>query len=91
MLSEARKYGLGVFMASQFLDQLHEKIRAAIFGNCGTIISFRIGASDAEILTSEFGTVVDSIDIINLPRYSVYIKLMIDGESSPPFSAYIRV
>jgi len=54
MLAEARKYGLGVFMANQFLDQLHEKIRAAIFGNCGTIISFRVGATDAELLAKEF-------------------------------------
>ena len=87
MLSEARKYGLGVFMANQFLDQLHEKIRAAILGNCGTLISFRVGATDAEILAKEFYPVFEAIDLANLPRYSVYLKLMIDGASSLPFSA----
>jgi len=87
MLAEARKYGLGVFMANQFLDQLHEKIRAAIFGNCGTIISFRVGANDAELLAKEFYPVFEAIDLVHLPRYSMYLKLMIDGASSQPFSA----
>ncbi len=87
MLAEARKYGLGVFMANQFLDQLHEKIRAAIFGNCGTIISFRVGANDAELLAKEFYPVFEAIDLVNLARYSMYLKLMIDGASSVPFSA----
>lgn len=87
MLSECRKYGLGVFMANQFLDQLHEKIRTAIFGNCGTIISFRVGATDAELLAKEFYPVFDVIDVIHLPRYSMYLKLMIDGATSQAFSA----
>ena len=87
MLAEARKYGLGVFMANQFLDQLHEKIRPAIFGNVGTLISFRVGASDAELLAKEFYPVFEAIDLVRLPRYSMYLKLMIDGASSQPFSA----
>jgi len=87
MLAESRKYRLGVFMANQFLDQLHEKIRAAIFGNCGTIISFRVGATDAELLEKEFYPVFEAIDFVHLPRYSLYLKLMIDGASSMPFSA----
>ena len=87
MLAEARKYGLGVFMANQFLDQLHEKIRAAIFGNCGTIISFRVGANDGELLAKEFYPTFEAIDLVNLPRYSMYLKLMIDGASSGAFSA----
>ena len=87
MLAEARKYGLGVFMANQFLDQLHEKIRAAIFGNCGTIISFRVGANDAEFLAKEFYPVFEANDLVHLPRYSMFLKLMIDGASSVPFSA----
>ena len=87
MLSEARKYRLGVFMANQFLDQLHEKIRAAILGNCGTLISFRVGANDAELLAKEFYPVFEPIDLVNLPRYSMYLKLMIDGAASSPFSA----
>jgi hypothetical protein len=87
MLAEVRKYRLGVFMANQFLDQLHEEIRAAIFGNCGTLISFRVGASDAEHLAKEFYPVFEAIDFVNLPRYSMYLKLMIDGTTSQPFSA----
>lgn len=87
MLAEARKYGLGVFMANQFLDQLNEKVRAAIFGNCGTIISFRVGANDAELLAKEFYPVFDAIDLVSLPRYAMYLKLMIDGATSQPFSA----
>ena len=87
MLAESRKYALGVFMANQFLDQLHEKIRAAIFGNCGTIISFRVGANDAELLAKEFYPVFEAIDLVHLPRYSMYLKLMIDGATSLPFSA----
>jgi hypothetical protein len=87
MLAEARKYGLGVFMANQFLEQLHEKIRAAIFGNCGTIISFRVGANDAELLVKEFYPVFEAMDLVQLPRYSMYLKLMIDGATSIPFSA----
>ncbi len=87
MLAEARKYGLSVFMANQFLDQLHEKIRAAIFGNCGTIIAFRVGANDAELLAKEFFPVFEAIDLIHLPRYCMYLKLMIDGATSQPFSA----
>lgn len=87
MLAEARKYKLGVFMANQFLDQLHEKIRAAIFGNCGTLISFRVGANDAELLAKEFYPVFAAIDLINLSIYSMYLKLMIDGATSQPFSA----
>lgn len=91
MLSESRKYGLGVFMANQFLDQLNEKVRAAIFGNCGTIISFRVGATDAELLAKEFYPVFEAIDLVHLPRYSMYMKLMIDGASSLPFSAFTAV
>ncbi len=87
MLAEARKYGLGVFMANQFLDQLHDKIRAAIFGNCGSVISFRVGANDSELLAKEFFPVFDATDLVHLPRYGMYLKLMIDGATSQPFSA----
>lgn len=87
MLAEVRKYGLGIFLANQFLDQWHEKIRAAIFGNVGTLISFRVGANDAELLEKEFYPVFSAVDLINLPRYSMYLKLMIDGATSQAFSA----
>jgi hypothetical protein len=66
---------------------LHEKIRAAIFGNVGTLISFRIGAEDADFLEKEFSPVFNQYDLVNLPRYCMYLKLMIDGATSQPFSA----
>ena len=91
MLAEARKYGLGVFMANQFLDQLHEKIRAAIFGNCGTLIAFRVGATDAELLAKEFYPTFEAIDLVHLSRYSMYLKLTIDGASSEAFSGVAKL
>src|SRR5688500_11007914 len=87
ILAEARKYKLSLFLTHQYIDQIHEKIRSAIFGNVGTIISFRIGAQDAEYLVKEFYPVINENDLINLPRYSMYLKLMIDGATSQPFSA----
>lgn len=87
VLAEARKYKLSIFLTHQYLDQIHEKIRSAIFGNIGTLISFRVGATDAEHLTKEFFPVFNEQDLINLPRYSMYLKLMIDGATSTPFSA----
>jgi hypothetical protein len=87
ILAEARKYRLSIFLSHQYIDQLHEKIRAAIFGNVGTIISFRIGAEDAEFLEKEFKPVFNQYDLIHLPKYSMYLKLMIDGATSQPFSA----
>lgn len=87
MLAESRKYGLSLFLTHQYIEQLHEDIRAAIFGNIGTLISFRVGAEDAEYLEKEFYPVFDKQDLISLPRYSMYLKLMIDGATSRPFSA----
>ncbi|MEN9582297.1 MAG: hypothetical protein RL641_251 [Candidatus Parcubacteria bacterium] len=87
MLSEARKYGLSLLLAHQYINQLNEKIRDAVFGNVGTIIAFRVGQQDAEILAKEFSPVFSESDFIHLPRYSMYVKLMIDGATSKPFSA----
>ena len=87
MLSEARKYGLGLFLTHQFIEQIDNKIFAAIIGNVGTLISFRIGSTDAEVFAKEFYPVFTQTDFIDLPRYSIYLKLMIDGMSSKPFSA----
>jgi len=87
ILSEARKYGLNLVLAHQYIDQLDEKIRAAIFGNVGTLISFRVGAEDAKCLAREFHPVFDETDLCNLPNYHTYLKLMIDGVTSRPFSA----
>jgi len=87
ILSESRKYGLCLFLTHQFIDQIHEDIRKAIFGNIGTLICFRIGGSDAEQLEKEFYPVFTKEDLISLPRFHIYLKLMIDGTSSHPFSA----
>lgn len=87
VLAEARKYGLSLFMTHQYIEQIDERIREAIFGNCGTIISFRIGSTDAEYLEKEFFPLINKEDFINLPKHEMYLKLMIDGTSSRPFSA----
>ncbi len=87
ILSEARKYGLNLILAHQYIQQLDERIRGAIFGNVGTIISFRVGIEDARHLAREFYPVFNENDIINLPNYHIYLKLMIDGVTSQPFSA----
>lgn len=87
ILSEARKYGLSLFLAHQYLDQLPEQIRSAIFGNCGTMIVFQAGNSDAATLAKELYPVFSDTDIIHLPKHAFYIKLMIDGQASKAFSA----
>jgi type IV secretory pathway TraG/TraD family ATPase VirD4 len=87
MLSEARKYGLGLALVHQYLWQLEEKVREAIFGNVGTIISFRVGAEDAERLDREFSGVFREEDFVNLPPRHIYLRLMIDGVTSRGFSA----
>lgn len=88
ILAEARKYKLSLFLSHQYIDQLHEKIQSAIFGNVGTMIAFRVGATDAKILEQEFYPICAAEDFIKLPRFGMYIKLMIDGATSFPFSAY---
>jgi hypothetical protein len=87
ILAEARKYKLGLFLAHQYIEQLTEPIRAAIFGNVGTMVAFRVGATDAEYMEKEFHPIFNKTDFVNLPRYSMYLKLMIDGATSAPFSA----
>jgi len=87
MLSELRKYRLSLVLAHQYLTQLEPNIRDAILGNVGTIIVFRIGANDAEILAMEFAPEFKIMDFTNLPNFHIYLKLMIDGKISRPFSA----
>jgi CxxC-x17-CxxC domain-containing protein len=87
ILSEARKYRLSLILANQYITQLEEKVRDAIFGNAGTIISFRVGAQDAEFLEKEFEPVFMMNDLVNLPKYQIYLKLMIDGIAGDAFSA----
>jgi len=87
ILSEARKYRLDLILAHQYVSQLDEKVAAAIFGNIGTMCIFRIGADDAESLVKEFTPQFDENDLVNIPKYTALIKLMIDGISSEPFLA----
>lgn len=87
ILSEARKYRLNLIMAHQYVEQLGEKVKPAVFGNVGTLIVFRVGAADAEELVKEFTPTFTEEDIVNLPKYEFYLKLMIDGVASDPFSA----
>ncbi len=87
ILSEARKYRLNLIIAHQYIEQLGDVVKAAVFGNVGTMIVFRIGAEDAEFLEKEFTPTFTQMDLVNLPNYHIYLKLMIDGVTSDPFSA----
>ena len=91
ILSEARKYRLNLTVAHQYTAQLvsdkSSAVRDAVFGNVGTMIVFRVGADDAEFLESEFDPEFTPQDLVNLPNYKIYLKLMIDGITSRPFSA----
>jgi hypothetical protein len=87
ILSEARKYKLNLTIAHQYIEQMSEEVRAAVFGNVGTMITFRVGAFDAEILEKEFAPQFTAEDLVNLGFTQIYLKLMIDGVSSQPFSA----
>lgn len=87
ILSEARKYKLNLTIAHQYIEQMEEEVRDAVFGNVGTMITFRVGAFDAEVLEKEFAPVFTAEDLVNLGFTQIYLKLMIDGVSSKPFSA----
>lgn len=87
MLSELRKYRVGFTVAHQYLHQLEPDIRYAVLGNAATVISFRVGAEDAPFLVQEFVEKFEQIDLMQLPNYRIYLKLMIDGMPSKPFSA----
>ncbi|MDP2641673.1 MAG: type IV secretion system DNA-binding domain-containing protein [bacterium] len=87
ILSEARKYKLNLTMAHQYIEQMEEEVRDAVFGNVGTMITFRVGAYDAEILEKEFAPTFTAEDLVNLGLRQIYLKLMIDSVSSQPFSA----
>ncbi len=87
MLSEMRKYRLSFTAAHQYLNQLTPAVRHAVLGNVGTLISFRVGAEDAWYLAREFNGVFDETDLVQLPNHHIYLKLMIDGMPSLPFSA----
>ncbi len=86
ILSEARKYRLNLTIAHQFLGQLTEKIRDAVFGNVGSLLVFRVGAPDAELLAKQLGGAFTPDDLTNLDNFRGSLKLLVDGETAPPFS-----
>lgn len=87
ILSEARKYRLNLVMANQYIKQLDEPIRDAVFGNCGSILNFRTGVDDAFYLEKHYNKTFTIKDIVNLPNHHIYLTLLIDGVPSKPFSA----
>lgn len=87
ILSEARKYKLNLTIAHQYVEQMEEEVRAAVFGNVGTTIAFRVGPFDAEVLEKIFSPVFTKEDLVNISKYQIYLTLMVDGIGSKPFSA----
>ncbi|MDO8523104.1 MAG: type IV secretion system DNA-binding domain-containing protein [bacterium] len=89
ILSEARKYKLNMAITHQFIGQLEEEIKKSVFGNVGTICSFRIGSDDAEYMEKQFAPVFAAKDLLNIDNLNAYIKLLIDGQTSKPFNMFI--
>lgn len=87
ILSEARKYRLNLVMTNQYIAQVPEEVISAVFGNIGTLITFRVGAPDAAALKQEFAPVFEDVDLVNLDNYYIYVKMSIDGVTCPAFSA----
>jgi CxxC-x17-CxxC domain-containing protein len=86
ILSEARKYRLNLTIAHQYITQMEEPVRDAVFGNAGTLVTFRVGAADAEFMEKEFEPQFTPTDLVNLDKFNAYIRLMINGITSKPFS-----
>lgn len=86
ILSEARKYRLNLIVANQFVGQMEEEVKNAIFGNVGTIASFRVGVTDANYLQHEFQPTFSEADLINIDRFNCYMRTIVGGEPVPPFS-----
>ena len=86
ILSEARKYKLNLIVANQFIGQIDEDVKNAVFGNVGTIISFRVGVTDANFLQHEFAPVFNETDLTNVEKYHVYVKTIVNNEPMPAFS-----
>ncbi len=87
ILSEARKYGLRLTVANQYISQMPEDVRDAVFGNVGSMVTFRVGADDADYLSKYFAPVFEPIDLVNLDKQNIYVSMSIDGQTSSPFSA----
>ncbi len=86
ILSEARKYRLNLIVANQFVGQMDEEVKNAIFGNVGTVAAFRVGVTDANYLQHEFQPTFTEADLINIDRFNAYVKTLVGGEPVPPFS-----
>jgi hypothetical protein len=86
ILSEARKYRVSLTLSHQYLAQVEEQTLAAVFGNVGTLIVFQVGAQDAELLAEQLGGDLTPKDLLTLPRYQAYVRLLIEGHPSRPFS-----
>ncbi len=86
MLSELRKYRINLVLAHQYCSQLEPEIRDAVLGNVGTLVSFRVGAADAPLIARELAPRFEAMDLVGLPNFNVYLRLMIDGEVSRAFS-----
>lgn len=89
ILSEARKYRLNLNLTHQFIQQLEENIQKAVFGNVGTIVSYRIGVDDAEYMAQQLAPVFTEYDLVNLDRYTAYVRLLVNGAPARPFSLKI--
>ena len=85
-MSEARKYRLNLTIAHQFIKQLKEPIRDAVFGNAGSLVVFRVGPDDAEFLKNFFEPVFTTQDLVNIDNYNAYVKLLINDKTSRPFN-----
>ncbi|KKT36119.1 MAG: hypothetical protein UW26_C0001G0023 [Candidatus Collierbacteria bacterium GW2011_GWF1_44_12] len=86
MLSEVRKYNVGLILANQFVSQLDEQVRDAIFGNTGTLMAYRVGVQDASILSKEFEPIFHEQDLANIEAQNIYVKTIVNGTPVPPFS-----
>jgi hypothetical protein len=87
ILSEARKYGLRLTVANQYVSQMPEEVRDAVFGNVGSMVAFRVGADDAQYLSKYFEPAFEPIDLVNLDKRNIYVSMSIEGQTSIPFSA----
>jgi DNA helicase HerA-like ATPase len=86
LLSEGRKFGIGLVLANQFVSQLeNQRILDAVFGNVGTLICFRVGARDAELMEGQLQPTFNRADVLNLPNWRAYVRTLIRGESVQPF------
>jgi hypothetical protein len=86
ILSEARKYGLSLTVANQFVSQIDEEVKNAIFGNVGTMAVYRMGVSDANIMAGEYAPVFNESDLTNIPAQTAYVKTLVNGTPIQPFS-----